>query len=327
MLSGLDAGAGLRVFSGNKQRLCLYLRYFCALMKRGTFRGAGVEGKRKRTLQGFCHCAPAAHSAGCFAPARSGRRPRVKVAQQAYQAARDVSAEIVQTQVAVFDVLSRILVANSNGVWAEDERARARLAVSTVASANGEIQTGFEGPGAGRGFEFFSALDIDGTAQQAAQTALTMLHALYAPAGKMTVAVGGGFGGVIFHEACGHSLKLQRGQRQQRICRPAGRKDRLKVTVVDDGTLQSAWGSIGYDDEGHPSQRNVLIENGILKGYLIDHMGSRRMGMPSTGSGRRQTIALPHQPHDQHLYRRRQRQKRDRLHGQRPVCQKWAAAA
>ena len=162
--------------------------------------------------------------------------------------------------------------------------------MSTVASANGEIQTGFEGPGAGRGFEFFSDLDIEGAAQQAAQTAITMLHAPYAPAGKMAVAVGGGFGGVIFHEACGHSLEATAvakgnseftGRLGQKIASE-------KVTALDDGTLPGAWGSIGYDDEGHPSQRNVLIEKGILKGYLIDHMGSRRMGMPATGSGRRQ---------------------------------------
>lgn len=155
-------------------------------------------------------------------------KQRVEVAQKAYQAAKAVSPEIVQTQVAVMDVLSHVLVANSYGVWAEDERARARLAVSTVASANGEIQTGFEGPGAGRGFEFFSDLDIEGAAQQAAQTAITMLHAPYAPAGKMAVAVGGGFGGVIFHEACGHSLGSHgRGQRQQRIYRQARAENRF----------------------------------------------------------------------------------------------------
>ena len=217
-------------------------------------------------------------------------KQRVQVAQKAYQAAKAVSPEIVQTQVAVMDVLSHVLVANSYGVWAEDERARARLAVSTVASANGEIQTGFEGPGAGRGFEFFSDLDIEGAAQQAAQTAITMLHAPYAPAGKMAVAVGGGFGGVIFHEACGHSLEATAvAKGNSEFVGKLGQKIASeKVTALDDGTLPGAWGSIGYDDEGHPSQRNVLIEKGILKGYLIDHMGSRRMGMPSTGSGRRQ---------------------------------------
>lgn len=291
MLSGLDAGAGLRVFSGTNSAYA----YTCdisaqALMNAALSAAQALKAKAKEHCKDFVIAPPRPIQQAVLRPREVDAARRVKVAQQAYQAARDVSAEIVQTQVAVFDVLSRVLVANSNGVWAEDERARARLAVSTVASANGEIQTGFEGPGAGRGFEFFSALDIDGTAQQAAQTALTMLHAPYAPAGKMTVAVGGGFGGVIFHEACGHSLEATAvAKGNSEFAGRLGEKIASeKVTAVDDGTLQSAWGSIGYDDEGHPSQRNVLIENGILKGYLIDHMGSRRMGMPSTGSGRRQ---------------------------------------
>ena len=291
MLSGLDAGAGLRVFSGTNSAYA----YTCdisaqALMNAALSAAQALKANAKEHCKDFVIAPPRPIQQAVLRPREVDAARRVKVAQQAYQAARDVSAEIVQTQVAVFDVLSRVLVANSNGVWAEDERARARLAVSTVASANGEIQTGFEGPGTGKGFEFFSALDIDGTAQQAAQTALTMLHAPYAPAGKMTVAVGGGFGGVIFHEACGHSLEATAvAKGNSEFAGRLGEKIASeKVTAVDDGTLQSAWGSIGYDDEGHPSQRNVLIENGILKGYLIDHMGSRRMGMPSTGSGRRQ---------------------------------------
>lgn len=291
MLSGLDAGAGLRVFFGTNSAYA----YTCdisaqALMNAALSAAQALKANAKEHCKDFVIAPPRPIQQAVLRPREVDAARRVKVAQQAYQAARDVSAEIVQTQVAVFDVLSRVLVANSNGVWAEDERARARLAVSTVASANSEIQTGFEGPGAGRGFEFFSDLDIDGTAQQAAQTALTMLHAPYAPAGKMTVAVGGGFGGVIFHEACGHSLEATAvAKGNSEFAGRLGEKIASeKVTAVDDGTLQGAWGSIGYDDEGHPSQRNVLIENGILKGYLIDHMGSRRMGMPSTGSGRRQ---------------------------------------
>ena len=291
MLSGLDAGAGLRVFSGTNSAYA----YTCdisaqALMNAALSAAQALKANAKEHGKDFVIAPPRPIQQAVLRPREVDAARRVKVAQQAYQAARDVSVEIVQTQVAVFDVLSRVLVANSNGVWAEDERARARLAVSTVASANGEIQTGFEGPGAGRGFEFFSDFDIGGTAQQAAQTALTMLHAPYAPAGKMTVAVGGGFGGVIFHEACGHSLEATAvAKGNSEFAGRLGEKIASeKVTAVDDGTLQGAWGSIGYDDEGQPSQRNVLIENGILKGYLIDHMGSRRMGMPSTGSGRRQ---------------------------------------
>ena len=291
VLSGLDAGAGIRVFSGTNSAYA----YTCDISPRALI-DAAVSAAQTLRAHAKEHCkdfvvAPARPiQKALIRPQAVEAKQRVEVAQKAYQAAKAVSPEIVQTQVAVMDVLSHVLVANSYGVWAEDERARARLAVSTVASANGEIQTGFEGPGAGRGFEFFSDLDIEGAAQQAAQTAITMLHAPYAPAGKTAVAVGGGFGGVIFHEACGHSLEATAvAKGNSEFVGKLGQKIASeKVTALDDGTLPGAWGSIGYDDEGHPSQRNVLIEKGILKGYLIDHMGSRRMGMPATGSGRRQ---------------------------------------
>lgn len=291
VLSGLDAGAGLRVFAGTNSAYA----YTCdisprALMDAALSAAQALKAHAHERCRDFVIAPARPIQQAIVRPGEVAAAERAQVAEQAYRAAKAISPEIVQTQVAVLDVMSHVLVANSYGIWAEDERARARLAVSTVASAGGEVQTGFEGPGAGRGFEFFRDLDIDATAQQSAQTAVTMLHAPYAPAGRMAVAVGGGFGGVIFHEACGHSLEATAvAKGNSEFAGKLGEKIASeKVTAVDDGTLQGAWGSIGYDDEGHPSQRNVLIENGILKGYLIDHMGSRRMGMPSTGSGRRQ---------------------------------------
>ena len=120
-----------------------------------------------------------------------------------------------------------------------------------------------------------------------------MSEAGYCPAGVMPVAIGNGFGGVIFHEACGHSLEASSvaygtsqfaGKLGQQIANE-------KVTAVDDGTIPNAWGSINFDDEGTPSHRNVLIENGILKSYMIDKFGGRRMGMAPTGNARRQSYA------------------------------------
>ncbi len=168
VLSGLDAGAGHPRIFRYKQRIRIYLRYFSKSADRSAVSAAQTLRAHARE-----HCkdfvvAPARPiQQTLIRPQAVEAKQRVQVAQKAYQAAKAVSPEIVQTQVAVMDVLSHVLVANSYGVWAEDERARARLAVSTVASANGEIQTGFEGPGAGRGFEFFSDLDIEGAAQQA----------------------------------------------------------------------------------------------------------------------------------------------------------------
>jgi TldD protein len=106
----------------------------------------------------------------------------------------------------------------------------------------------------------------------------------------MTVAIENGFGGVIFHEACGHSLEAtQVGIGTSEMCGKLGMQiANEKVTAIDDGTIKNAWGSVNIDDEGNPTQRNVLIENGILKNYMIDRLGSRRMGMPMTGNSRRQ---------------------------------------
>lgn len=120
-----------------------------------------------------------------------------------------------------------------------------------------------------------------------------MAGAGYCPAGVMPVAIANGFGGVIFHEACGHGLEASSvaygqsvfaGKLGQQIANP-------KVTAIDDGTIPGAWGSINIDDEGTPAQKNVLIENGILKSYMIDKFNGRRMGMASTGSSRRQSYA------------------------------------
>ena len=117
-----------------------------------------------------------------------------------------------------------------------------------------------------------------------------MLHAGKCPAGKMPVIMGGGFGGVIFHEACGHSLEATSVAKGNSVfCGKMGEKiANEKVTAYDDGTMPGQWGSISMSDEGEKSTKILLIENGILKNYMIDKLGSIRMGMPSTGSGRRQ---------------------------------------
>ena len=145
------------------------------------------------------------------------------------------------------------------------------------------------------GYEMFETLvDPEEAARTAAKTALVMLTAPVCPAGVMPVAIESGFGGVIFHEACGHSLEATAvalgnsefcGKLGQRIASPV-------VTAIDDGTLPNEWGSLRIDDEGMPTNRLVLIENGILKNYMIDKLNAKRMKMAPTGSGRRQSYAL-----------------------------------
>ena len=210
-------------------------------------------------------------------------------------AARAVSPEIVQVIVGYTDSVQDVIIANTEGVFASDRRVYTRLNCSPVASNGTENQSVHEGPGGMVGFEAFDGrINPEETAVQAAKSSLAMLHAPVCPAGVMPVVIDNGFGGVIFHEACGHSLEATSvaygmsefsGKLGQQVAAPC-------VTAVDDGTLTNEWGSLHIDDEGMPTTCLVLIENGILKNYMIDKLGGRRMGMAPTGSGRRQSYAF-----------------------------------
>lgn len=216
---------------------------------------------------------------------------KVKVMKSAYVAAKDYDSDISQVSVSYADKDQKILIANSDGLFTEDRRVRTRMGINAIASKNGENQTGFEGPGRCKGFEIFDEIDVESYAKEAAKTAITMLHAKNCPAGKMMVAIDNGFGGVLFHEACGHSLEATSvakgnsvfaGRLGERIASPL-------VTAIDDGTIPNSWGSINIDDEGNKSNKNILIENGILKSYMIDKLNGRRMNMEATGNSRRQS--------------------------------------
>jgi TldD protein len=182
-------------------------------------------------------------------------------------------------------------IANSEGLFTGDRRVYTRVACSAVAEGNGESQSGSASPGAMMGFELFEGrVDVAEQARIAAKRAVTMLHAEPCPAGVMPVVIDGGFGGVIFHEACGHSLEAQAvafgnsefaGRLGERIASPI-------VTAVDDGTLPGEWGSLNIDDEGTPTTRLVLIQDGVLINYMVDRLNGRRMNMAPTGSSRRQ---------------------------------------
>lgn len=219
------------------------------------------------------------------------KKNKIDVMRRGYTAAKEYDSEISQVRVSYSDSKQNILVANSEGIWAEDERVRGRIRIESVASSGTEMQTGSMGPGASKGFEFFEKIDIESYGREASRIAKTILHADYSPSGKMPVIIDNGFGGVIFHEACGHGLEATSvakgnsvfaGKIGQMIASPV-------VSAVDDGTIPNEWGTINIDDEGTPSRRNLLIENGILKGYMIDKLNGRRMGMASTGSGRRES--------------------------------------
>ncbi len=209
-------------------------------------------------------------------------------------AAKEHSPLISQVTGNLISVQHEILVANTEGLLVGDTHTRTRLVCGAVASQNGENQSGSASPGRGMGLEMFDFISPAETGIRAAKQALVNLSADYCKAGQMTVAIENGFGGVIFHEACGHSLEAtQVALGMSEMCGKLGQKiANEKVTAIDDGTIAGAWGSVNIDDEGNPTQRNVLIENGVLKGYMIDRLGSRRMGMPMTGNSRRQSYSF-----------------------------------
>lgn len=224
-------------------------------------------------------------------PETVSKNEKIDLMKIACNSAKNYDSIISQVRVSYADVKQNILIVNSEGRFVTDERVRGKISIESIAEANGEMQTGRMSPGASSGFEFFKNLDIENISCESSRIAKTMLNASYCPSGKIPVILDNGFGGVIFHESCGHSLEASSVSKGNSIF--ANKMGKLianpLVSAVDDGTIPNEWGSITIDDEGTPSQRNLLIENGILKGYMIDKLNGRRMNKNSTGSGRRES--------------------------------------
>ena len=216
---------------------------------------------------------------------------KVELLRRGYNAAKNYDNVISQVTINYLEEEQNILIANSDGLLATDSRVRTRYSVTSVASRNGEMQQGSYSPGASMGFEFYDSINVEEVGIEASRIAKTMVFADYCPSGNMPVIIDNEFGGVLFHEACGHALEAAfvskgtsafAGKLGQIVASPI-------VTAIDDGTIPNGWGTTNIDDEGTPTKRNILIENGVLKSYLIDKLNGRRMGMDSTGSSRRQS--------------------------------------
>ena len=220
-------------------------------------------------------------------------REKVEILKEGYFAAKEYDASVVQVSGTLASVDHRIFIANSEGLLTADRSIRTRIAIEAVAEKDGQTQTGRSSPGRKMGLEMFETVLPGDVGLKAARQAVTMAGAGYCPAGMMPVAIENGFGGVIFHEACGHSLEASSVAygRSQFAGKLGQQIASAKVTAIDDGTIPNAWGSINIDDEGRPGRKNVLIENGVLKSYMVDKFNGRRMGMESTGNARRQSYA------------------------------------
>ena len=225
-------------------------------------------------------------------PATAELKYKCDLLREACTSAKEYDERVAQVIGNLISVDRSILIANTEGLLATDRHVRTRMAINSTASNGGENQSGSCSPGRGMGLEMFEKIKPSDIGREASRQAVTNLLADYCKAGKMPVAIENGFGGVIFHEACGHSLEATSvGIGMSQMCGKLGQQiANTKVTAIDDGTIAGAWGSVNIDDEGTPTQRNVLIENGVLKSYMVDRLGSRRMGMAMTGNGRRESF-------------------------------------
>ncbi len=198
---------------------------------------------------------------------------------------------IVQSIAQLIENKQQILVVNSEGIYQDDLRTYTRVVMMAASSEQGLMQQASEGPGRYMGFEIFDEIDFERIAKEVAISAITLLSAEDMVPQVMPVVLHNGFGGVIFHEACGHPLEATSvAKGLSPFVGKLGEKVGSEVvTAYDDGDVESAWGRLSFDDEGKQTQKNLLIENGVLKGYLIDYRNARKMHMEPTGSGRRQS--------------------------------------
>ena len=291
--SGRDRGAGIRVVNGETTGFAytadLSEAGLMAAAQAAASAAAGGGGGVRQV--GLVQSPARRVSPIQVYPDTIAKATKVEMLLRANDAARSAGSSIVQVSAGMGDSRKRIVVANTDGLLASDEQVRVNFRVSAVASGDTGMQTGVQSIGGTIGFELFDHHEVSALAQRAAEQALTKLRARPAPSGTMPVVIKCGTGGVLFHEACGHGLEadlvakgasVYAGRRGEMVASPL-------ITLVDDGTMSGEWGAIGIDDEGHPSQRNVLIENGVLTDYMWDFLRSRKEGRAQSGNGRRQS--------------------------------------
>jgi TldD protein len=327
VISGRDQGAGIRVVRGENtaygyttdltmKGLLKLARQVAVgglgetgdISRAGDTAVAGLKAKAEAQTEGGAEAGSAAETPTPIVlqkrespvslpieqrPDKVGIDRKVALVKEAEQAARAKDEQLIrQVSAGYADIIQQVTIANSEGVYVEDERVRSRLVVHVVASDGKVIQTGYDSAGGTKGFELFEEVKAADLGRRAAERALLMLKARRAPAGRMDVVISGEAGGTMIHEACGHGLEADLVQKNLSVY--AGRKGEQVaselVTVIDDGTISGKYGSFRFDDEGNPAQRNVLIEKGILQKFMYDRITSQKDGVNPTGNARRETF-------------------------------------
>ncbi len=293
ILTGVDIGAGIRVISGDSTAYA----YTNNLSRDGLVGAArivshAVQGGKKDVNLDLRSVKPLAEFSFKERPGDVSTDSKAALVEIADKAARAVDSQQIKQVIAGYgDVVQKVTIANSAGDYVEDERIRTRLVVQAVAASGPIIQTGAEAVGSLCGFELFESFPPEEVAEAAAMRAVEMLKAKPAPAGRMPVVMAGEAGGTMVHEACGHGLEADLVQKGLSVY--AGKKGQVvaseEVTVVDDATINSRYGSYRFDDEGVPARKVNLIEKGVLTDFLYDRLTASKDGRQSNGHGRRES--------------------------------------
>ena len=290
----IDQGVGVRAVSGEKTAFAYsdeinLTALTAAATATRAIAASGGDGKMPIVQSG--------HPRKLYAPqdpiASLSDTDKVRMLEKLEKYARDLDTRVTQVMAGLAAEFDVILVARSDGLMAADVRPLTRLSVTVIAEEGESREQGSAGGGGRFDYGYFTDAVLQDYAKQAVHQALTNLKAKAAPAGTMTVVLGNGWPGILLHEAIGHGLEgdFNRKGSSAFSGRIGERVGAPGVTVLDDGTIPDRRGSLNIDDEGNPTQRTTLIENGILKGYIQDSLNARLMGMPLTGNGRRESFA------------------------------------
>lgn len=290
--SGQDLGAGVRVISGGRTGYALTnVLTQQGLVEAAAAAAASSTGGNAKTAADLRKTESKVNHPVEEDPFAVSAATKAGWLWAANESARSRGNAIRQVLVGLAQQHQHVLIANSEGLLAEDDRTRVRFVIQVVAEANGDMQRAFDSLAATCGLELIRNNPPETLAARVADEAILKLSSIPCPAGEMPVVIGSRSAGVLFHEACGHPCEADGITRGTSVYVPLmGKKVAPDfVTIVDDATVKNAWGSFAFDDEGTPAQRTVVVENGVLSSYLVDRMQGQKLGRLSTGNGRRQS--------------------------------------
>ena len=292
--TGFDSGTGIRLLAGtNSVYVYSSDNDIEVLLKLAKEAAAAIKGQDKGRIEALKELCSTSKATIEIDPMSVSKMEMVDFLRKSSDYALNYSPLITQAASGIAYSCRTARVINTRGVNAEDTTKRIRLSVEAIATKDNEKQSGRVAPGTMRGYEFINEYPLIEKTQECCDTAIRMVNAGYAPSAKMPVILGNGFGGVIFHEACGHALEATSvGIKNSYFTDMLGQQIASSVVSArDNATIDGEWGSYATDDEGNTSSDLLLIENGILKNYLVDELGGRRMNCAPTGCSRRQNYS------------------------------------